>query len=199
MKRQGMKRQGGRNRVTSEMRTLKLKFCVLAVMFLCGTAMRAQEAQDRQRPVMPSSELGRENLSRVAASATEIKTILVKDTGLMVELKRWVAKDATSQGQIISEADLTDDAIFDRLQTDVQFRSVATQLVQRYGYLVPQLNPDSAAGKEQELLVKERAKLIAQNEQEEEQERMRLRRARTGQQSELQRAGPAVRRTPGDK
>jgi hypothetical protein len=183
MKRQGMKRQGGRNRVTSEMRTLKLKFCVLAVMFLCGTAMRAQEAQDRQRPVMPSSELGRENLSRVAASATEIKTILVKDTGLMVELKRWVAKDATSQGQIISEADLTDDAIFDRLQTDVQFRSVATQLVQRYGYLVPQLNPDSAAGKEQELLVKERAKLIAQNEQEEEQERMRLRRARTGLQS----------------
>jgi polysaccharide biosynthesis/export protein len=165
------------------MRKLRLNFCVLAVMFFCGTAVRAQEAQDRQRPVMPSSELGRENLSRVAASATEIKTILVKDTGLMVELKRWVAKDATSQGQIISEADLTDDAIFDRLQTDVQFRSVATQLVQRYGYLVPQLNPDSAAGKEQELLVKERAKLIAQNEQEEEQERMRLRRARTGQQS----------------
>src|SRR5580693_138638 len=178
-----MKRQGGRNRVTSEMRTLKLNFCVLTVLFLYGTAMRAQEAQDRQRPVMPSSELGRENLSRVAASAAEIKTILVKDTGLMVELKRWVAKDATSQGQIINEADLTDDAIFDRLQMDVQFRSVATQLVQRYGYLVPQLNPDSAAGKEQELLVKERAKLIAQNEQEEEQERMRLRRARTGQQS----------------
>src|SRR5580704_589670 len=178
-----MKRQGGRNRVTSEMRTLKLNFCVLTVLFLYGTAMRAQEAQDRQRTVMPSSELGRENLSRVAASAAEIKTILVKDTGLMVELKRWVAKDATSQGQIISEADLTDDAIFDRLQADVQFRSIATQLVQRYGYLVPQLNPDSAAGKEQELLVKERAKLIAQSEQEDEQERMRLRRARTGQQS----------------
>jgi hypothetical protein len=104
------------------MRTLKLNFCVLAVMFLCGTVARAQGAQDRQRPVMLSSELGRENLSRVAASAQEIKTILVKDTGLMVELKRWVAKDATSQGQIISEADLTDDAIFDRLQTDVQFR-----------------------------------------------------------------------------
>ena len=68
---------------------------------------------------MPSSELARENLSRVAASAAEIKTILVKDMGLMVELKRWVAKDATSQGQIISESDLTDDAIFDRLQADV--------------------------------------------------------------------------------
>src|ERR1700724_558808 len=172
----------GRNRVIGEMRSVRVRvFCVLSVLFLCSTAVRAQEGQGRQRPVMPSSELGRENLSRVAASAAEIKTILVKDTGLMVELKRWVAKDATAQGQIISESDLTDDAIFDRLQSDVQFRSIATQLVQRYGYLVPQLNPDSAAGKEQELLVKERAKLIAQNEQEEEQERTRLRRARNSQ------------------
>ena len=84
-----------------------------------------------------------------------------------MELKRWVAKDATSHGQIISDTDLSDETIFDRLQSDVQFRSVATQLVQRYGYLVPQVNPDSAAGKEQELLAKERVKLIAQSEQEE--------------------------------
>jgi len=158
-------------------------FCVLAVLFLCSTAVRAQDGQGRQgqRPVMPSSELGRENLSRVAASAAEIKTILAKDPGLMVELKRWVAKDATSQGQIISETDLTDDAIFDRLQADVQFRSIATQLVQRYGYLVPQVNPDSAAAKEQELLVKERVKLMAQNEEDEAQARARQQRTRNVQ------------------
>jgi len=138
--------------------------CILGVLLLCCGASRGQE----KRPTpMPNSELGKENLSRVAASAADIKTILVKDTGLMVELKRWVAKDATTHGQIISDADLTDDAIFDRLQSDVQFRSVATMLVQRYGYLVPQVNPDSAAGKEQELLAKERAKWIAQNEEEE--------------------------------
>jgi polysaccharide biosynthesis/export protein len=171
-----MSTQDGQNRLTRERRKAGLSFCVLGILFLWGPAVRAQEGQDRQRRAMPSSELGRENLSRVAASAADIKTILVKDTGLMVELKRWVAKDATSQGQIISEADLTDDAIFDRLQTDVQFRSIATQLVQRYGYLVPQLNPDSAAGKEQELVVKERARLIAQSQQEEEQERVRQRR-----------------------
>src|SRR5436309_2877869 len=97
-------------------------------------------AQDRQAPVAQSSELGRENLSRVAASAADIKAVLLKDTGLLVELKRWVAKDATGHGQIISDADLTDDAMFDRLETDVAFRSVATWLVQKYGYLVPKLN-----------------------------------------------------------
>jgi hypothetical protein len=80
----------------------------------------------------------------------------------MVELKRWVAKEATTHGQIISEVELSDEAIYDRLQSDVQFRSVATQLVQRYGYMVPQVNPDSAAGKEQELVAKERAKWVAQ-------------------------------------
>ena len=143
-------------------RNARLAVSLLTLLLLSATVVRAQKETSRQKPAAPPSELGRDNLSRVAASAADIKTVLVKDTGLMVELKRWVARDATSQGQIISETDLTDDAIFDRLQSDVQFRSVATQLVQRYGYLVPQLNPDSAAGKEQELLVKERVKLLAQ-------------------------------------
>jgi polysaccharide export outer membrane protein len=137
---------------------------VLAVLFLSCSASRGQET--RPTP-MPNSELGRENLSRVAASAADIKTILLKDTGLMVELKRWVAKDATTHGQIISDADLSDEAILDRLQSDVQFRSVATTLVQRYGYLVPQVNPESAAGREEYLLTQERVKRLAQNEEEE--------------------------------
>jgi protein involved in polysaccharide export with SLBB domain len=116
---------------------------------------------------MPSSDLGRENLSRVAASATELKIVLLKDPGLMVELRRWIAKDATDHGQVISDSDLTNDAIFERLATDSQFRSVATQLVQRYGYLIPRVNPDSELGKERELLITERSKWIAQREEEE--------------------------------
>ncbi len=138
--------------------------CAFLALILCSGAARGQE---RRAAPMPTSELGRENLSRVAASAEDIKTVLVKNTGLMVELKRWVAKDATTHGQIISDTDLSDNTIFDRLQSDVQFRAIATMLVQRYGYLVPQVNPDSAAAKEQELLAKERVKWMAQNEEEE--------------------------------
>ena len=40
-----------------------------------------------------------------------------------------------------------------------------TQLLQRYGYLMPTVNPDSEAGKEQDLLVQERVKWIAQEEE----------------------------------
>jgi protein involved in polysaccharide export with SLBB domain len=131
---------------------------------LCAGVARAQ---DRQSTPVPTSELGRENLSWVAASAADIKTVLQRDPGLMVELKRWVAKDATGHGQIISESDLTDDAIYKRLETEVQFCSVATALVQRYGYLVPKLNPDSPAAHERELLLQERIKWLAQTQEEE--------------------------------
>ena len=138
--------------------------CFLSVLLLCASLARAQERQSGTGQI---SELGRENLSRAAASATDIKAVLIKDAGLMVELKRWVAKDATGHGQIISDSDLTDEAIFDRLEVDVQFRSIATLLVQRYGYLVPKLNPESEAAKERELLVQERTKWLAQAQEQE--------------------------------
>ena len=137
------------------------------IFALACMSTRSQERTSPSSATVQSSELGRENLSRVAASAADIKAALLKDTGLLVELKRWVAKDATGHGQIISDGDLTDDAIFDRLETDTQFRSIATLLVQKYGYLVPKLNPESQAAKEHELLVQERTKWLAQAQEEE--------------------------------
>jgi protein involved in polysaccharide export with SLBB domain len=124
-------------------------------------------AQTPRSAPLPSSDLGRDNFSRVAASATEMKALLLRETGLLVELKRWVAKDATDHGQVISDSDLTDDAIFERLESDSQFRSLATAMVQRYGYLLPRVNPDSELGKEREILIQERAKWRAQRQEEE--------------------------------
>ena len=120
---------------------------IVLVTFTCVSAF----PQSRM-PIRPSSsDLGRENMSRVAASAAQIESLLHANPGLMVELKGWVAKDATDHGQLISDSDLTDQAIFDRLESDIQFRSVATRLLQKYGYLLPTLNPDSPQAKEQAL------------------------------------------------
>jgi protein involved in polysaccharide export with SLBB domain len=113
----------------------------------------------------PQSELARQNMVRVAASVGQLVTIFHKDPGLMVELKRWIAKDATDHGQLIADSDLTEEAIFDRLEYDVAFRSVATDLVRKYGYLQPLVNPDSPQAKEQELLIQERVKWLAQDEE----------------------------------
>ena len=128
-----------------------------------GLAVLAQTSQ--QRPVMAQSELARQNMSRVAASVGQLAVIFHRDPGLMMELKRWIAKDATDHGQLISDDDLTEEAILDRLQNDTVFRAVATTLVQKYGFLKPTLNPESPAAQEQQFLIRERARYIAQDEE----------------------------------
>ncbi len=94
----------------------------------------------------------------------------MKDSGLLVELKRLAIKQATDNGQIVEDSELTDQAIFDRLELDIKFRSLATRLVQRYGYLLPSFNPDSEIGKQRDLLLKERAKRQLQVEAQEDAE-----------------------------
>ncbi len=142
-------------------------FAIAGLLFVNAWSAPAARAQERTSNTTTASDLALQNLSRVAASAAEIRAVLAKDAGLMVELKHWVARDATEHGQVVTDSDLTSDGIFRRLETDIQFRSIATALVQQYGYLVPKLNPDSDSGKERELLLQERAKWLAQSQQEE--------------------------------
>ncbi len=142
-------------------RVLMLSVTLLA----CPFVMPAQESQAPDS-VAPSG-LASENLNRVAASATQVGDLLRKDAGLLVELKRWVAKEATDRGQILDDAELNDQAIFERLTRDLEFRSVATRLLQRYGYLMPKLNPDSEQAKEHEVLFNERTRRLARADAEE--------------------------------
>lgn len=149
----------------------------LALLACCEGLCAQQATSPRNSPELapvaaePNSfELEKENSDRVAASPQQIREVLVRDPGILVELKRWVSREVTSNGQVIDDADLTDQAIFDRLETDVVFRSAATRLLQRYGYLLPSVNPDSDFGKQQELLLKERARRLVQIEAQEDAE-----------------------------
>src|SRR5713101_3777256 len=155
----------------------------LAFVFLFCAPAYAQQGADRPRRtseqgrneygVAQAADFAQENLGRVAASARQIRTVLVKDEGLLVELKRWVAKEATDNGQVVEDSNLTDQAIFERLEQDVAFRSVATRLLQRYGYLMPTPNPDSDFAKEKELVLKERARRLVQIESQEDTDSLR--------------------------
>src|SRR5207248_8614508 len=107
------------------------------------------------------------------ASAAQIRIVLARDEGLLVDLKRWVAKEATDNGQVVDDSNLTDQAISERLEQDIVFRSVATRLLQRYGYLMPAANPDSDFAKEKDLILKERARRLVQIESQEDSESLR--------------------------
>jgi protein involved in polysaccharide export with SLBB domain len=148
-----------------------------AVLILCSSVLgqsneqlRTPQGESRGARLSGLSDLAKDNLNRVAASSVQIKAVLVKDTGLLVELKQWVAKEATDNGQVVEDSSLSDQAIFDRLERDVTFRSVATRLLQRYGYLTPSPNPDSSVAKEEELVLKERARHLVQVEAQEDNE-----------------------------
>ncbi len=132
----------------------------LAALSLSAAGMCQQVRQSPRQ----DSELTKENLGRVGASASQIQAVLRQQPGLMVEVKRWVAQEAAANGQIVKDSDLTDQKIFARLVSDTQFRSVATRLLERYGYLVPKINPESEAGEERKLILQARANQLAQEQ-----------------------------------
>jgi protein involved in polysaccharide export with SLBB domain len=132
---------------------------------------RGQEARKQvsQQPanlgVRTSPDLATDNLDRVAATAPQILEFLNRDAGLMVEFKRLLARDAGSAGQLLDETDLTDAAVIERLNEDLRARVLATRLLQRYGYLLPKVNPDSDLAAEHNLVLQDRASAIAHSVQ----------------------------------
>jgi protein involved in polysaccharide export with SLBB domain len=122
----------------------------------------------RQAPLLRLSSadpLAAQNLDQVAASTSQIRSVLAQNPGLMIELKRLLALRATERGQILTEDDLSDQAVYDKLDSDLKFRSAATGLLQRYGYLMPTVNPNSELGQERQILIQERALQLARLEQ----------------------------------
>ena len=91
------------------------------------------------------------------ATRDQILAALNKDSGLMVELKTLYAREAGLQGQVLEENDLTDAAVEARLRQDLRLRMLATKLLQRYGYLLPRINPDSDMAEERMLILRQKA------------------------------------------
>lgn len=125
---------------------------------------RTPQTPGEREPQEVQSELTTQNYDRVAASAPQLKEVLIADAGIMVEVKRMIAKEASDNGQLVRDSDLTDQAVFDRLEMDVKFRSSVTKLVRRYGYLKPQYNPLSEEARQQEFVLRERARTIVEAE-----------------------------------
>jgi polysaccharide export outer membrane protein len=154
---------------------------LVGLITLAGAPVRAQSQSDRQpRPargsapamhtepageVRQSIPLAEQNFALVAASTDQIRQVLLQEPALMVELKRLLASRATEVGQLLSEEDLTDQAVYERLDADTRFRAEATRLLQRYGYLLPNLNPKSDLAQERDVLLKERALQLARIEE----------------------------------
>ena len=118
---------------------------VSAVLGFCLVCLPVQ-AQAQSALLMRISNLSYENLSRSAAPVLSIGTVPSEDPEPMLELKHSVTKDAADDCQIVSDFEVSDDAIYQRLQTVVQFCSVATRPRKRHGNLAPNRNANPEAG-----------------------------------------------------
>src|ERR1035437_6071765 len=130
--------------------------CLACALLFCAAAYSQQES--RHRVAQP--DIISDNLEKAAASSDQILEVVNKEAGLMVEFKRLLAQDAGASGQILEESDLTDGAVADRLRSDLRARVLATRLLQRYGSLVPRLNPDSEVAAAQKLGREQRAQML---------------------------------------
>jgi hypothetical protein len=120
-------RGGRRNRLATTM--LAFSACVAMLPAAWGRQQGQQQAgtqspsqnqsqtQNQQTRAQGQSSSGRalwlklssadpvaaQNLDQVAASTSEIRTVLTQNPGLMIELKRLLALRATERGQILTE------------------------------------------------------------------------------------------------
>lgn len=161
------------------MRFLKSTFVAVAACSFAVSLHGEPPPQEQRAPARPAADIVSDNLDRVAASAEQIQEVLNKDSGLMVEFKRLLAEDAGNSGQILEESDLSEGAISERLRQELRTRVLATRLLRRYGYLLPQFNPGSDPAAEHSVVLREQAKEI---------ERAAERREAAGEQSQTARA-----------
>src|SRR5260370_30633632 len=87
--------------------------CLTLAFFFCPSAFAQQQSDRQRRPseqgrneygVEQAPDLTQENLGRVAASAIQIRIVLVKDERLMGDLKRWLAKEATDNCHTVEDS-----------------------------------------------------------------------------------------------
>src|SRR5271168_4771795 len=96
------------------------------------------QADDKQASPRGSAGAGpheRDPEPLVSLSAATIIDILLREPGLLLEVKRQLVRRAYEQGRLLDPADITDDALFQLLREDNNVRVLATQEIERREYV----------------------------------------------------------------
>jgi protein involved in polysaccharide export with SLBB domain len=107
-------------------------------LVLCTALLSAQDSPvyGRTRAFDESrSQAERQAEQTVSLSAEKLITLLQKETGLLLEVKKLLVRKAFEQGRILEPQDLTDEALFRLLREDESIRVLATQEVSKRLYV----------------------------------------------------------------
>jgi protein involved in polysaccharide export with SLBB domain len=94
------------------------------------------EYNPRNRAIDESdSRAGKEAERLVSLPPERIVLLLKQEPGLFLEVKKMLVRRAYSQGRVIEQKELTDDAVFRQIRDDEEVRSLVTQQVVDRGYV----------------------------------------------------------------
>jgi protein involved in polysaccharide export with SLBB domain len=107
-------------------------------LVLCSALAAAQDSPvyGRTRAFDESrSQAERQAEQTVSLSAEKLIVLLQKETGLLLEVKKLLVREAFEQGRILESRDLSDEALFRLLREDENIRVLATQEVSKRQYI----------------------------------------------------------------
>ena len=114
---------------------LLVSFFVVGGFVVCGSAQDLP-IYGRTRAIDESrSQAEWQAEQTVSLSAEKLISLLQKETGLLLEVKKLLVRRAFDQGRILESKDLTDEALFRLLREDENIRVLATQEVMKRRYI----------------------------------------------------------------
>jgi len=113
---------------------LRLFFCFHALL----TVAQQQASVYVQRKTavdQTDSRAEKEAEQMVSLSPETIISMLRRESGLLLEIKKAVVRKAFDQGRVIDPSELTDDSLFTMIREDDGVRVLATQQIEQRGYV----------------------------------------------------------------
>ena len=117
-------------------------------LFLAATAFGQQNIGFYERSGaadLPDSRAEREAERLVSLSPEVIISLLRKETGLLLQVKKAIVRQAYNQGQMLNPDELTDDNVFSKIREDDNVRVLATREIEERGYIRAKPNRDELA------------------------------------------------------
>jgi len=115
---------------------------ILSVVLALPTAWSQQVASsspsyyDRKSAVVQADSRAEKEAEQMVSLAPEtIISILRKETGLLLQVKKALVRKAFDQGRLLDSKELTDDSLFTMIREDDSVRVLATQEIEQRGYV----------------------------------------------------------------
>jgi hypothetical protein len=107
----------------------------IAIVLSLGLWPGTEAHSQVKRAENPNDRAEQEAEQMVSLSAAAIQQILVREPGLLLEVKKTLVRKAYEQGRLLDPGDLSDETLFALLRQDNNVRILATREIEARMYI----------------------------------------------------------------